>query len=133
MGLTGAWTTRLSLHSIPQPCSSYQQAQIMEWLAGVPAAQNFFSFLNNFLPHPCNVLAAVGPLFQLAFNLPNASSHRGDPQTPQNIPECKAFAMSHSCRSASKDCSRLREGTREEGSVSAAAEPVSKAEPRKDE
>ena len=65
---------------VPQPCSSYQQAQARERLAGILAAQNLFSFLNNFSPHLCNVLAAVEPLFQLAFNLPNASSHKGDPK-----------------------------------------------------
>ena len=86
LGLTGAWTTPshptplLSLHCIPQPCSNYQQAYTRERLAGVLPAQNVFSFPNNFSPHPCNVLAAAGPLFLLSFNLPCASSHRGDPK-----------------------------------------------------
>lgn len=52
----------------------------------------------------------------------------GETQTLQNIPECKAFAMTHSCRRASRGCSRP-EGRREEGSVAAAAELVSKAGP----
>lgn len=87
LGLTGAWTTPsanhappLNLHCIPQPCSNYQQAHIRERLAGVLPVQNVFSFPNNFFPHPCNVLAAAGPLFLLSFNLPYASSHRGDPK-----------------------------------------------------
>ena len=70
----------LNLHCIPQPCSNYQQAHTRERLAGVLPVQNVFSFPNNFFPHPCNVLAAAGPLFLLSFNLPYASSHRGDPK-----------------------------------------------------
>lgn len=45
-----------------------------------PGSTKPFQFPQQFPPHPCNVLAAVEPLFQFAFNLPNASSHRGDPK-----------------------------------------------------
>lgn len=47
---------------------------------GARSWRHLFSSRNDFSPHPCNVLAAVGSLFQLAFNSPNASSHRGDPK-----------------------------------------------------
>lgn len=49
------------------------------WLGSCPH-KTFSVSLTIFFPHPCNVLAAAEPLFLLSFNLPCASSHRGDPK-----------------------------------------------------
>lgn len=82
----------LNLHCIPQPCSNYQQAHAGRAAGWGSAAQNVFSFPNNF----SLILAMFGScrtsFSPLSFNLPYASSHRR-PKTLQNIPECKAFAM----------------------------------------
>lgn len=54
-----------------------------------------------------------GLFFSSLSTLPYASSHRGDPKPLQNIPECKAFAMSHSCRGGWRGL--LQTGEREWG------------------
>lgn len=107
-GLTTPW---LSLHGIPPPCSSYQQVQTRERLAGVLPAENLSSFPNNF---PL-ILAIIWQLWGLFFSSLSTCLMlwaTREPQTLQNIPECKASTMSHSCRDASAHCSRLREGAR---------------------
>lgn len=74
-----------------------------------PAGTKPLQFSSQFSPLPRNVLAAVGPPFSsLSTRLMFRAT--GETQTLQNIPECKAFAMSHSCGGASKGCSRPLEG-----------------------
>ena len=109
-GLAGAWTSPwICLHRVPGPCSSYQQAPARKRLAGVLPAQNLSSFPHSF---PL-FLAMFWQLWGLLFSsLSTRLMFRatGETQTLQNIPECKAFAMSHSCGGASKGCSRPLEG-----------------------
>lgn len=107
-----AWSSPwVSLPCVPRPCSSYQQAQARERLAGVLPAQNLSSFPNNFPLFLAVFWQLWGPFFS-SFSTCLMLGATGETQTLQNIPECKAFAMSHSCGGASKGCSRLGEGAR---------------------
>lgn len=122
MGLTGAWTTPSTSHPRtarppPHPPALLKlPAGPLQRAAGWgPARTKHFQFPLQFFPSSLQCFgscrASFSPLFQLAL----CFEPQGRPKTLQNIPECKAFAMSHSCRGASEGCSRLSEGTREEG------------------
>lgn len=73
----------------------------------------------------------MGPLVLLPFNLPNAWSHRGDPN-PADHPGMQSICNESQLPWCQLGLFQTWRGS-EEGSVEAAAELVSKAGPRKEE
>lgn len=89
-------------------------------------------FSSQFSPLPCNVLPAVRPLLLLPFNSPNASSHRGDPDPAEEHPGMRSICNESQLRRCQQGLFQTWRGNGE-GSVEAAAGPVSKAAPRTEE
>lgn len=91
------------------------------WL-GSCLPKSFSVFLTIF-SHPCNVLAAVRPLFS-SFNLPNALSHRGDQKLCGTSRNAKHLQWVTAAEVPARAAPGLEEWG---GSIRAAAELVSKA------